>query len=292
MTRTSLNAKLRIIYIVLFFVLALSLVTKLARHIPLIDDLGLTGLFADIYDYMKDMALIFITVIAAYLANVFQKRSGFVNSLEREWRGIVQTKTVLYKFAERDAPSAEHYLDAYCAISATLDNMRVCYKNAGETDGLVGLYPFEPLHDMRRLVQSIDPRSGKVISQDQRRNVRDGIVQSFAALRENFLEELDLEQPAHPLLVSGGRRLKLSGAAKSAYRRQKRQHKSQEKAQALAHKSRSNGRDAVNALIAKLKLEEEQGKPPKLGGGMTNAPVLPAATVASSAPSRRPSRPS
>lgn len=29
--------------------------------------------------------------------------------------------------------------------------MRIVYRNAGETGGLIGLYRFEPLHDMRKL---------------------------------------------------------------------------------------------------------------------------------------------
>ncbi len=43
--------------------------------------------------------------------------------------------------------------------------------------------------------------------------MREAILQSFYALRETMLEELDLDEPAHPLLISGGRRLKVSGAA-------------------------------------------------------------------------------
>jgi hypothetical protein len=42
--------------------------------------------------------------------------------------------------------------------------------------------------------------------------VRDAILQAFNALRETFLEELDLEEPHHPLLISGARRLKIPGA--------------------------------------------------------------------------------
>ena len=286
MTRESLNTKLRWIYFVLSFVLLLSLASKLGRHIPLVRELGLTTLFADIYEYMKDMALIFITVIAAYLANVFQKRSGFVKSLEREWRGIVQTKSALYRYCEKENPSADDYLDAYCTISATLDNMRIVYENVGETGKLIGLYPFEPLHDMRRLLQSLDPRLGKTACEGHRRRVRDGILQCFSALRENFLEELDLEQPVHPLLVSGGRRLKLSGATKRAYRQQNRQLKVQGKAAKSAHKSGYRGREDIDALIAKLKREEEAGEPPKLGGGMTNASIASAADVAAAAASR------
>ena len=209
MTRATLNRKLTLIYSLLFAVLGISLIAKLAGYIPGLNAVQLKPLFSDVYDYMKDMALIIITVIAAYLANVFQKRSSFVNSLEREWRGIVQTKTALYRFTEKDNPSHEDYLDAFCTISATLDNMRIVYENVGESDDLVGLYPYEPLHDMRRAIATLDPKNNATPpTVAARKCVRDAILQSFSALRENFLEELDIEQPTHPLLVSGGKRLK------------------------------------------------------------------------------------
>lgn len=284
MTRSSLNTKLRLIYAVLFAVLALSLVTKLGAHISLVGDFGLTKLFADIYDYMKDMALIFITVIAAYLANVFQKRSSFVASLEREWRGIVQTKTELYKFTEMERPTTEAYLDAYCRISATIDNMRICYKNVGETNSFIGLYPYEPLHDMRRLLMTLDPQRHETICDGHRRRVRDGILQSFAALRENFLEELDLEQPAHPLLVSGGRRLKKSGAPKWAYRQQKRQNNGQLR----AAKNGNKGREDVNALIGQLKRREKQGEEGTGGKPGHGAVVKTTVAAADAASAQRP----
>ena len=61
---------------------------------------------------------------------------------------------------------------------------------------------------------------------------RDAILQSFYALRENFLEELDLEAPTHPLLISGGHRLKLPGATPRALAKQDRQRQRQDKATA------------------------------------------------------------
>ena len=257
MTRATLNRKLRLIYVLLFAVLGVSLIAKLAPYIPYLNATYLKPLFADIYDYMKDMALIFITVIAAYLANVFQKRSNFVGSLEREWRGIVQTKTALFRYSEKSDPSHDDYLDAFCAISATLDNMRIVYENVGENEHLIGLYPYEPLHDMRRALMTLNPKKHASISDQQRRIVRDAIVQCFSALRENFLEELDIEQPTHPLLVSGGRRLKKSGAHKKAFRQQNRQHKRQQRGRST--------NSAVDDLLAQLKHKEELKEPSKIG---------------------------
>jgi hypothetical protein len=212
MTRAMLNRTLRHVYVLLGLVLALSIAAKFADRIPGIAGTPLERAAGDIYDYLKDMALVLITVVAAYLANVFQKRSKFVERLEEEWRGIVRTKSALYTFCEKPDASADDYLGAFCRISETIDNMRVVYSNVGETDELVGLYPFAPLHDMRRALQTLDPRKRNDGTPEERKLVRDAVLQAFYALRENFLEELDLDEPDNPLTVSVARRLKQPGA--------------------------------------------------------------------------------
>ena len=229
MTRSRLNRTLRRVYVLLIAVLIFSLATKLAGRIPGVADTPLALIAADIYDYLKDMALVFVTVIAAYLANVFQKRSKFVQSLEDEWRGIVRTKSALFSFCEKTYPTADDYIAAFCRISETLDNMRIVYRNVGETADLIGLYPYAPLHDMRRALQTLDPRKHPNVPIEQRKQARDAILQSFYAMRENFLEEMDLDEPTTALLISAGRRMKQSGATSSAKRLQERQRRRQDK---------------------------------------------------------------
>jgi hypothetical protein len=248
MTRASLNRTLRRAYFWLGLVLVLSLLSKFADRVPALAGTPVQAFASELYEYLKDMALVFVTVVAAYLANVFQKRSNFVESLEEEWRGIVRTKSALYTFCEKQYASTDDYLAAFCRISETIDNMRIVYANAGETEHLIGLYPYAPLHDMRRALQSIDPRKRSDIPAEERKLVRDAILQSFYALRETMLEELDLDEPAHPLLISGGRRLKQTGATKGATARQERQRRRQDKLAAA--------RPDVDALLAKLYADE------------------------------------
>ncbi len=250
MTRTSLNRTLRRAYIILILLLAIAFLARIARHFPHVSGSNLDKILSDIYDYLKDMALIFVTVIAAYLANVFQKRSKFIESLEHEWRGIVATKSALYAFCERPYPSTDDYLLAFCRISEAIDNMRIVYRNAGETSSQIGLYPYAPLHDMRRALQWIDPRRKPNVTAAERKLVQDAILQSFYALRENFLEELDLEEPRHPLLISGGRRLKQSGSTRAARAEQERQRKRQDKEQQT--------RPDIDTLLSHLYYEEQQ----------------------------------
>jgi len=220
MTRTQVNARLRGVYIAIAIVLLVSALAAFAAHVPGLPK-ALTALAQPTYEFLRDMSLLIATLAAAYLANVFQKRSTFVQSLEQEWRNIVRTKSALFTYCETPAPTHEQYLKTFCALSETIDTMRVVYRNAGETGSLVGLYPYAPLHDMRRVLQSLDPLRHEDITPERRALARDAILQTFYALRENFLEELDLEEPTHPLLISGGWRLKKSGATRTARNVQK-----------------------------------------------------------------------
>lgn len=220
MTRSSLNRTLRRLYLLLAVLLLLSLAAKFKDYVPGVASTRLDGLLRDTYEYLRDMSLLIATGGVAYLTNVFQKRSNFVESLEEVWRGIVRTKATLYTFCEKPFPSTDDYLAAFSAISSTIDNMRIVYRNVGETEELIGLYPYAPLHDMRRALQTLDPRKRQDITPEERKLVRDAILQAFYALRETFLEELDLEEPDRPLLATALRRLKIDGAAKAAQREQ------------------------------------------------------------------------
>jgi hypothetical protein len=224
MTRSSLRRTLRRAYWILGLVLLVSIVAKLADHVP-----GLAGspaerLLKDIYDYLKDMSLVLVTVVAAYLANVFQRRALFLNALKEEWHNIVKAKSSLISYTQLDAPTQAQYIAAFCTISESIDNMRAVYGNVGETTTQIGLYPYAPLHDMRRALQSIEPEAGRIVSAEDRKLARDAILQSFYALRETFLEEMDLEAPENPLLIHNGRRIKKPGAPRWARRRQESQH--------------------------------------------------------------------
>jgi len=229
MTRTNLKGTLRRVYVLLVVVLGISFLAKIADHVPLLAGTGLEKVLKDGYEYLRDMSLLIATGGVAYITNVFQKRHGFVEALKEEWRDIIATKSALFAYTQLERPTLEQYVATFCKLSETIDNMRSVYRNAGETDELIGLYPYAPLHDMRRALQTLDPRKTPSADTEARNLVRDAILQSFYALRETFLEELDLEQPDHPLLISGGRRFKKGGSAGAARRAQDKQRARQDR---------------------------------------------------------------
>lgn len=267
MTRTSLKRTLRRMYVIL----ALVLFAKFVDHMPGLKGSGVEAVLKDLYEYLKDMSLLIATGGVAYISNVFQKRSTFVAALNEEWRDIISAKSALFTYTQLEKPTLEQYLATFCALSETIDNMRSVYRNVGETEGLIGLYPYAPLHDMRRVLQTLDPRRG-ASDAETRALARDAILQSFYALRENFLEELDLEEPDHPLLISGGRRIKMSGATGMGKRRQTRQQGRQAKA--------GMPDPRIDTLLAQLyEKENATAKPwrqPTNGSSAAPAPTPPA----------------
>src|SRR5262245_51850400 len=243
-------------------VLAVSFLAKIAHHIPLLAGTTVGRLLVDAYEFLRDMSLLIATGGVAYVANIYQKRQSFIDALKEEWRDIIAAKSALFTYTQLERPTTEQYLATFCQLSETIDNMRSVYRNVGETNALVGLYPYAPLHDMRRALQTLDPRKNTNLDADARGLARDAILQSFYALRETFLEELDLEEPDRPLLISGGRRIKLSGATADARQAQDEQQVRQGRT--------PSPEPRIDALLAELYAKEQTtAKPWRQPGGDT-----------------------
>ncbi len=251
MTRRSLKQKLTFTFVFLGVVLLLAAVARFSYPLQETGSLAFIA-WSAVYDYLKDMSLLIATGGVAYLTNVYQKRSSFIDSLKEEWRDVLHAKSALLEFTHHDQPTQQQYVATFNVLSETIDNMRTVYRNVGETQGLVGLYPYAPLHDMRRVFQTLNPAKASNVSEEQRKQVRDAILQAFYALREVFLEELDLEEPTRPLLIFGGKRMKKSGSPRWARSWQERQAKRHAKAAASD--------PAVDALHKEL-YDKEQATP-------------------------------
>jgi len=71
-----------------------------------------------------------------------------------------------------------------------------------EPDEIIGLYPFEPLHDMRKALMGLGPANPDPAA---RRSARQAIDQAWDALRPNFLDEFDPPEPSRPITIFGAR---------------------------------------------------------------------------------------
>jgi hypothetical protein len=150
------------------------------------------------YQLIKDLSPLVIAILAAYLASRFQERAVFVQSLRSLWSQLVEAKSEAVDYTRDPDPSRERYERAFSQLSRAIDEMRSVYKNVGETDRYTGLYPYEPLHDMRRALEALgrgahDPNS--------RTTARNEISAAWNAFRPSFLSEFAPPEPTKPIIM-------------------------------------------------------------------------------------------
>ncbi len=214
MTRKRQNRILAIVVFGLLLLIGLALAAKLS---------GIQWAL-NFYEFIRDTSLLIVTVIAAYMAHIYQKRTNFLQNLREQWHEIVQTKAELIYYCHLEKPTLEDYLFAARTLSECIDTMRIVYSNVGETDEYIGLYPYAPLHHMRITIEKLDPRKATP-SSDERYAARGEIWDAFLAIREHFLDEFDIEEPTRPILIYEMKRQRRDGATKEALARLERQKK-------------------------------------------------------------------
>lgn len=168
------------------------------------------------YQVLSDFTVPIVAVFAALLAHMLQRRATFLSVLREQWSAMVAAKAELVRYceaAQARTPDADDYFAARAQLSCVIDEMRVVYRNVGETERLVGQYPFAPLHRMMMVFETLDPRAE---AQGDPKAACTEIWASFNAVREHFLDEFAPPEPTRPILIHMARREKTPGAAPHA----------------------------------------------------------------------------
>jgi hypothetical protein len=197
MTRRQLSKRIRIVVAILagMGILAFLLKTNLMPSLS-------TRQESKWYGFGEDVFPLVVAVLATLLASWFQRRSIFIESLRRLWSGMIEAKIDLKDYARRRDRSEERYVQALGAISRSIDEVRGVYRNVGESDSAIGLFPYEPLHDMRKTLEGLgcEPYDKEASA----RSV-EALDQAWNALRYRFLAEFDTPEPTSPVTTRGSR---------------------------------------------------------------------------------------
>lgn len=149
-----------------------------------------------VYAYQRDFTSVFISLAAAYLSYCIQQRVSFLAALRELWRQMIAAKNALMAYTHNPAPTKQEFSDAITELSLAIDQMRGVYRNVGESNAAIGLFPFEPLHDMRRTMEEL---KWKDPAEPRREKARAEIEAAWNALRWKFLHEVSAPFPEEPI---------------------------------------------------------------------------------------------
>jgi hypothetical protein len=164
----------------------------------------------EVYATIKDLSPLVIAILAAYLASCFQQRANFVQSLQSLWSQLIDAKNDLIEYTRIPSPTREQYEQVYKQISKAIDEMRGVYRNTGESDEYKGYFPYEPLHDMRKSLETLRPDSHRA---DSAEAAEQAVLTGWNALRLPFLAEFSPPEPTAPIVEEWSVDERLDGPA-------------------------------------------------------------------------------
>ena len=189
-TRRMLRKRLWAIILVLTaLVIALSLV-------QLGVDFGLSPEMARRITGLSTTSVPLIAGIAAVvIADWFKQRSEFVSALRQLWGHMIEAKVDCTAFVSGDPEVS--YSKASRTLSRAIDEVRGVYRNVGESETSKGFFPYEPLHDMRRVIATFQHATTPMPDRDE---ARERIDHAWQMLRRTFLVEFAAPEPPKPFV--------------------------------------------------------------------------------------------
>ena len=149
-----------------------------------------------VYATYKDMIPFIIAIPAAWLGYCLQRRSSYLQQLRLLWSTLIKAFQKANQYTYIECPNCAEFSETLCCLSAAIEEIRGVFKNIGETDAEVGLYPFEPIKDIFGLISDLG--YGHKLTEEQRQEIRTKVYALWSDARKEFLKEFDRELPAFP----------------------------------------------------------------------------------------------
>ena len=149
-----------------------------------------------VFSTFKDLLPLFLGIVAAWLGYCVQRRSAYQQQLRILWSKLVEAVQVAAQYTYLQTPTQDQYANALTKLSIAIEEVRGVFVNLGENDSEIGLYPFEPIKDIRGLISDLGfgESFNKKIANESRKKV----FALWKDVRKEILKEFDREEPTFP----------------------------------------------------------------------------------------------
>ncbi len=146
----------------------------------------------------RDAVPFLFAIPAALLGYAFQQRFSYLASLRALWTRLVQSVNSAIQYTYDETPTAREHAEVMSHLGVAIDEVRGVYRNVGEAAGHIGLYPYEPIKEIYRLINDLGYGTNDPA---KRKHVREQIVVKWQSIRYAFLSEFDRAEPSRPITV-------------------------------------------------------------------------------------------
>lgn len=144
------------------------------------------------YAVFKDLVPLIFAIPAAYLGFCFQRRSSFLQALRQLWTHLITSVNQAIQYTYQSKTTQKDYSEVLISLSKSIDEVRGVYRNLKETSHEIGLYPFESLKSIHKVVSKLG--FGDIDSKEAIR-ARKQITLDWKNIRKTFLAEFDRSEP-------------------------------------------------------------------------------------------------
>lgn len=149
-----------------------------------------------VFSTFKDLMPLFLGIAAAWLGYCVQRRSAYQQQLRTLWTTLVDAVQNAAQYTFLSQPTQEQYSAVLTKLCIAIDEVRGVFCNLNESDGGVGLYPFEPIKDIHGLITELG--YAETFKSEESEGCRRKIFALWKDVRKEILKEFDREEPTFP----------------------------------------------------------------------------------------------
>ena len=148
------------------------------------------------YNTIRDLIPLVLAIPAAWLVYCFQKRQAYLHDVRTLWTKMIAATQEAIQYTHLTSPDQQTFASVQKSLSSVIDELRGVFVNLGESRSCVGLYPFEGMKTILRIVSEIG--YGSTVTKLKSDNARVKIVEEWKKLRRSFLSECARGAPIRP----------------------------------------------------------------------------------------------
>ena len=150
-----------------------------------------------VYSTYKDLLPFVIAIPAAWLGYCFQRRSSYLQALRALYADLVRVANRAVEYTRWDDERSEKdFRETIEQLSIAIDSVRGVFKNVPRQDYPLGLYPYENLKEIRRIIGWLG--FGEQWSKEKNR-AHECIAKLWVEMHSALLQEFDMAIPIVPI---------------------------------------------------------------------------------------------